>query len=196
MIASIEGEVIGLTDSAVIVQVGGGVGLMVYAPSPLRARLRLMDHIFLHTQLIVREDLLALYGFEIEQEREYFNHLLGVNGVGPRMALAVLSTLSIDAITRAIASEQPEVFARVPGVGKRTAQKILLHLVDRIKAGEGLGLGIGAVTSSDESVLEALTALGYSVVEAQTAIQYIPRDAPQDVEERLRLALQYFSGGS
>jgi Holliday junction DNA helicase RuvA len=194
MIASIEGEVIGLTDSAVIVQVGGGVGMMIYAPTPLRARLHLMDHIMLHTQLIVREDLLALYGFETEQEREYFNHLLGVNGVGPRMALGVLSTLSIDAVTRAVASEQSEVFARVPGVGKRTAQKILLHLQDRIKAGDGFGLSGGPVSSSDESVLEALTALGYSVVEAQTAIQYIPRDAPQDVEERLRLALQYFSG--
>ncbi len=194
MIASIEGEVIGLTDSAVVVRVGGGVGIMVFAPSPLRARLRLMEHIMLHTQLIVREDLLALYGFETEQEREYFNHLLGVNGVGPRMALSVLSTLSIDAVTRAVASEQSEVFARVPGVGKRTAQKILLHLQDRIKAGEGFGMAGASIASYDESVLEALTALGYSVVEAQTAIQYIPRDAPQDVEERLRLALQYFSG--
>ncbi len=194
MIASIEGEVIGLTDSAVVVRVGGGVGIMVFAPSPLRARLRLMEHILLHTQLIVREDLLALYGFETEQEREYFNHLLGVNGVGPRMALSVLSTLSIDAVTRAVASEQSEVFARVPGVGKRTAQKILLHLQDRIKAGEEFGMAGASIASYDESVLEALTALGYSVVEAQTAIQYIPRDAPQDVEERLRLALQYFSG--
>ena len=194
MIASIEGEVIGLTDSAVVVRVGGGVGIMVFAPTPLRARLRLMDHVLLFTQLIVREDLLALYGFETEQEREYFNHLLGVNGVGPRMALAVLSTLSIDAVTRAVASEQSEVFARVPGVGKRTAQKILLHLQDRIKAGEGFEMAGASIASYDESVLEALTALGYSVVEAQTAIQYIPRDAPQDVEERLRLALQYFSG--
>ena len=194
MIASIEGEVIGLNENAVIVRVGGGVGMMVFAPAPLRARLRMMEHIFLYTQLIVREDLLALYGFETEQEREYFNMLLGVNGVGPRMALAVLSTLSVDAVTRAVANEQSEVFARVPGVGKRTAQKILLHLQDRIKAGEGLEFAVGTVAGIDEAVLEALTALGYSVVEAQTAIQYNPRDAPQDVEERLRIALQYFSG--
>lgn len=194
MIASIEGEVIGMGSSTVTVRVGGGVGLMVFAPAPLRSRLRLMDHIFLFTQLIVREDLLALYGFETEQELEYFNMLLGVNGVGPRMALSVLSTLSVDAVTRAVASEQSEVFARVPGVGKRTAQKILLHLQDRIKAGEGMDFAVEAVGGVDEAVLEALTALGYSVVEAQTAIQYIPRDAPQDVEERLRLALQYFSG--
>jgi holliday junction DNA helicase RuvA len=194
MIASIEGEVIGLGETAIVVRVGGGVGLQVYAPLTLCARLRMMDHIFLYTQLIVREDLLALYGFESEQEREYFNLLLGVNGVGPRMALSVLSTLSVDAIRRAVASEQSEIFARVPGIGKRTAQKVLLHLQDRIKAGDVLDFAGANVAGIDESVLEALTALGYSVVEAQTAIQYIPRDAPQDVEERLRLALQYFSG--
>jgi Holliday junction DNA helicase RuvA len=87
------------------------------------------------------------------------------------------------------------VFARVPGVGKRTAQKILIHLQDRIKAAEGFDLaGVGGVGATDEAVLEALTALGYSIVEAQSAIQSIPRDAPQDdVEERLRLALQFFS---
>ena len=193
MIATVEGEVIGLSESSIIVRVGG-VGLQVFAPQPLRARLRMMEHILLYTQLIVREDLLALYGFETEQEREYFNHLLGVNGVGPRMALAVLSTLSVDAVRRAVASEQSEVFARVPGVGKRTAQKILLHLQDRIKAGDVLEIAGANVAGIDESVLEALTALGYSVVEAQTAIQYIPRDAPEDLEERLRIALQYFSG--
>lgn len=193
MIASVEGEVIGLSDSYVVVRVGG-VGLQVFAPAPLRARMHMMERIFLFTQLIVREDLLALYGFETETEREYFNLLLGVNGVGPRLAVAVLSTLSVDAINRAVASEQADVFARVPGVGKRTAQKILLHLQDRIKAGDVLEFAGASVAGIDESVLEALTSLGYSIVEAQTAIQYIPRDAPQDVEERLRLALQYFSG--
>lgn len=193
MIASVEGEVIGLSENSLIVRVGG-VGLQVYAPAPLCARIRMMERVFLFTQLIVREDLLALYGFEMEMEREYFNLLLGVNGVGPRLALAVLSTLSVDAIRRAIASEQAEVFARVPGVGKRTAQKILLHLQDRIKAGDVLEFAGASVAGIDEAVLEALTALGYSVVEAQTAIQYIPRDAPEDVEERLRIALQHFSG--
>lgn len=192
MIASIEGEVIGLGQSSVVVSVGG-VGFQVFAPAPLCARLRTLDKIFLYTQLIVRQDLLALYGFETEMEREYFNLLLGVNGVGPRMALNVLSTLSVDAIKRAIASEQSEVFARVPGVGKRTAQKILIHLQDRIKAGDVLELAGANIGVSDEAVLEALTALGYSVVEAQTAIQSIPRDTSQDVEERLRIALQYFN---
>jgi holliday junction DNA helicase RuvA len=193
MIASVEGEVVGLGENYLVVRVGG-VGLQVYAPAPFRARLRMMDRVFLYTHLIVREDLLALYGFESESEREFFDLLLGVNGVGPRMALSILSTLTVDAIRRAVSSEQSEVFARVPGVGKRTAQKIQLHLQDRIQAGDLSGLTGLSITVADESVLEALTSLGYSVVEAQTAIQSIPRDAAEDVEERLRLALKYFSG--
>jgi Holliday junction DNA helicase RuvA len=93
-----------------------------------------------------------------------------------------------------VENEQSEVFARVPGVGKRTAQKILLHLQDRIKAADMLEMVSGGVAGVDEAVLEALTGLGYSVVEAQSAIQSIPRDAPlDDLEERLRLALQHFS---
>jgi Holliday junction DNA helicase RuvA len=194
MIATVEGEVVGIGEHFLIIRVGG-VGLQVFAPTPLRARLRTMERIFLYTHLVVREDLLALYGFETEQEREYFNMLLGVNGVGPRLAMSVLSTLSVDAIRRAVVNEQSEVFARVPGVGKRTAQKILLHLQDRIHAGDMLEMVGSSVAGVDESVLEALTSLGYSVVEAQSAIQSIPRDAPQDdIEERLRLALQYFTG--
>lgn len=195
MIATVEGDVIGIGESYLVVRVGGGVGLQVYTPAPLRARLRIAERIYLFTQLIVREDLLALYGFEIEQEREYFNLLMAVNGVGPRLALSVISTLSVDAIRRAVGSEQPEVFARVPGVGKRTAQKILMYLQDKIAAGDVLEFAGASVVGVDESVLEALTTLGYSVVEAQMAIQSIPRDASkEDVEERLRLALQYFSG--
>ena len=195
MIATVEGDVIGIGESYLVVRVGGGVGLQVYTPTPLRARLRIAERIFLFTQLIVREDLLALYGFETEQEREYFNLLMAVNGVGPRLSLSVVSTLSVDAIRRAVGSEQPEVFARVPGVGKRTAQKILMYLQDKIAARDVLEFAGASVVGVDEFVLEALTTLGYSVVEAQMAIQSIPRDASkEDVEERLRLALQYFSG--
>lgn len=193
MIATLEGEVIGLGEGSIVVRVGG-VGLEVSVPATFRTRVRMMDPVFLFTHLIVRQDLLALYGFESEQERDFFNLLLGVNGVGPRLAVGVLSVLSVDAIRRAVINEQSEVFARVPGVGKRTAQKILLHLQDRVKASDELErLGVGAA-GADEAVLEALTTLGYSVVEAQTAIQNIPHDTPEDVEERLRIALQYFSG--
>lgn len=195
MIASVEGEVIAIGETTIVVRVGGSVGFSVYVPTQIRARLRMMEHIMLFTHLIVREDLLALYGFETEQEREYFNLLLGADGVGPRTALNVMSTLSVDAIRRAVSAEQSEVFARVPGIGRKTAQKLLMHLQDKIKSADVLEFAGSSVGFTDEAVLEALTALGYSVVEAQSAVQSIPRDAPQDdVEERLRIALSYFSG--
>lgn len=192
MIASIRGRILETFSDNVVIEVGG-VGLQVYLPAPLKDSLRRGDSAFLHTYLVVREDLLTLYGFESLEGRELFQLLLTVNGVGPRLALAILSTLAPDAIRRAVFHEQAEVFSRVPGVGKKTAQKILLQLQDKITPDIGLE-PVGAMGDSDGEVLDALTSLGYSVVEAQAAIQSIPRDAPQDVETRLRLALQYFSG--
>jgi Holliday junction DNA helicase RuvA len=190
MIASIQGEVIGLGEDSLVILIGG-IGMRVYVPKPLRAQARPAEKLFLHTHLVVRQDALTLYGFETEAERDFYIMLLGVNGVGPRTALAILSTLSVDAMRRAVLSEQAEIFSRVPGVGKKTAQKILLHLQGRV-SGE-LPLPGGPGTETDIEVLDALTSLGYSIVEAQAALQSIPRDAPTDVETRLRLALQYFS---
>jgi Holliday junction DNA helicase RuvA len=192
MIASVRGEVIANGEDYLVVLVGG-VGLKVFVPASLAVGTPIGSPVLLATQLIVREDMLALYGFETEHERDFYNLLLGVNGVGPRMALSILSTLSVDAIRRAVLSEQAEVFARVPGVGRKTAQKILLHLQGRVEGG-GEFTQLAGLMDMDGEVLEALTALGYSVVEAQAALQALPKDAPRDVEERLRLALKHFSG--
>jgi len=191
VIASVSGRVQEANPDSLVVDVGG-VGLLVYVPAALSAGLRSGESVSLHTYLVVREDLLSLYGFESKEGRDFFVLLLGVNGVGPRLALAILSTLSTDAIRRAVFHEQDEVFARVPGVGKKTAQKILLHLQDRIPAEAGLE-PLWRISDVDEQVLGALTALGYSVVEAQAALQTIPAETEQDVEERLRVALQYFA---
>jgi holliday junction DNA helicase RuvA len=191
MIAVLNGRVLEAYSDSLVVGVGG-IGLQVFVPIPMRDRLRPGDEVFLHTYLVVRQDALSLYGFETHEERELFLLLLSVDGIGPKSALAVLSTLSPDAIRRAIFHEQPEVFTRVPGVGKKTAQKILLQLQDRIPAISGLE-PIQAISDVDTEVLGALTALGYSVVEAQSALQSIPRETPQEVEARLRAALQYFA---
>jgi Holliday junction DNA helicase RuvA len=192
MIATLRGEIIQVEEHAFIVEVGG-VGLRVSVPAPLLARMQVGQGILLYTHLVVREDALSLYGFESQAERELFTLLLGVDGVGPKVSLAVLSTLSLDAIQHAVIAEQSEVLGRVPGVGKKTAQKIVLYLQDRLKPSDSLSK-LAAFSDRDEEVLSALTALGYSVIEAQTAIQALPRDAPDDVEERLRLALQSFTG--
>jgi Holliday junction DNA helicase RuvA len=192
MIATLRGEITQIEDNAIIVEVGG-VGMRVFVPAPLRTRLKPGEAAFLYTHLVVREDALTLYGFEQVGDRDLFNLLLGVDGVGPRVALSVLSTLNLEAVQRAVFTEESEILSRVPGVGKKTAQKIILHLHDRLKPLSGLQ-SMAAISETDSEVLAALTALGYSVIEAQTAIQAIPKDAPEEVEDRLRLALQFFTG--
>ena len=190
MIASLRGEVTQVEDNALILEVGG-VGLRVFVPKPLLTRFNTSEIILLQTHLVVRENDLSLYGFETASDRQLFLTLLGVDGVGPKVALSVLSTLDLDTVQRAVFSDEPDLLSRVPGVGKKTAQKIQLYLRDRLKPLSGLEK-IAAMSDTDSEVLAALTSLGYSVVEAQTALQSLPKDAPDDVEQKLRLALGYF----
>ncbi len=191
MISSINGRVAESTEDSLIVEVGG-VGLEIFTPADLCQQVKVGQPVSLHTYMVVRETELSLYGFSTREEREYFTLLLGVNGVGPRLALAVLSTLNPNAIRRAVFAEQPEIFNRVSGVGKTTSEKILLHLKNKVKNVDGLQAA-AALDDLDTEVIGALTTLGYSIVEAQAALQSISKDAPREVEERLRLALAYFS---
>src|SRR5512140_2846793 len=190
MIATLRGEIVQIEENALVLEVGG-VGMRVFVPAPLRIRLKTGEVVLLYTHLVVREDALTLYGFESQADRELFNTLLGVDGVGPKVALSVLSTMTLDAIQRAVFAEEADVLSRVPGVGKKTAQKMALHLKDKLKPTDALAR-VASMSDTDGEVLAALTALGYSVVEAQAAIQSLGKDAPQDIEERLRMALQYF----
>ncbi len=190
MIATIRGEVISRGEDSLVIDVGG-IGFLVHAAPAFSQSALVGEKVFLHTYLVVREDALILYGFETEELRDFFILLLGVNGVGPRTSLGIVSTLSPDVIRKAVLAEQAEVFARVPGVGRKTAQKILLHLQGKVSGELG---GLAAQTIDvDTQVLDALTGLGYSVIEAQAALQSLPKDTPPEVETRLRLALQYFS---
>jgi Holliday junction DNA helicase RuvA len=191
MIAGLTGHVSDKDDSSIVIEVGG-VGLEVNVTAEVREEVKIGQTVSLQTYLVVRENDLTLYGFYTKEEREFFTLLLGVSGVGPRLALAALSTLNPNAIRRAVFSDQAEVFARVPGVGKTTAGKILLHLKNKVKDVDGLE-PISALDDVDTEVLAALTALGYSIVEAQAALQIIPKDAPKNVEDRLRIALGYFT---
>lgn len=190
MIATLRGEISQIEDNAIILEVGG-VGLRVFVPVPLRTKMKAGESLMLYTHLVVREDALVLYGFESQADRELFNTLLGVDGVGPKAALSVLSTMTLDAVQRAVFADEAEVLSRVPGIGKKTAQKMALHLKDKLKPTDAL-TRVASMSDTDGEVLAALTALGYSVIEAQTAIQAIPKDTPDEVEERLRVALGYF----
>lgn len=191
MIVHIQGEIVSSAKDSLTLQMGG-FGVQVHVPAGLTRQSQPGELIFLHTHLVVREDEWTLYGFERGIDRDFFILLLGVNGVGPRLALTILSSLSVDVIRRAVLAEQADLFARVPGIGKKTGQKIILYLQGKVGEAGEMREEI-RMMDTDTEVLEALTGLGYSVVEAQTAIQSIPRDAPEDVENRLRIALQFFN---
>ncbi|HEY69034.1 MAG TPA: Holliday junction branch migration protein RuvA [Anaerolineae bacterium] len=191
MIASLQGVLQSIAEGEIVVETGG-VGFRLMVPvSVLERAPKVGQVISLHTYLVVREDLLALYGFSDPEQRELFTLLLGVTGVGPRLALAVISHLPLDALKSAIVSDQPERLVQVPGIGRKTAEKIIIDLKDRLEAPLVLAEPPSAV---DTEVLGALTALGYSLGEAQAALQSVPADAPEDLEERLRLALRSLGG--
>lgn len=189
MIATLHGVIQAVGDNQLVLELGG-IGLRVAVPlSRLESMPRLGDRIFLHTYLVVREDSLELFGFGEAETRRLFELLMGVSGVGPRLALATVSHLPGDAIRRAVGG-QPELLTRVPGVGRKTAEKIAFELKDKL--GEP-GLPIEPPSELDGEVLGVLTSLGYSLVEGQAAVQSLAEDAPEELEARVRLALRYFA---
>ena len=191
MIATITGEITHIFEGQVVINVAG-IGLLVSLTEDTCLSCRPGLKKSFHTHLVVREDHLSLYGFNTMEERDLFVHLISVAGVGPKTALASLSTLTPEAVRRAITGDQPEIFARVPGIGNKTAQKIILDLQGKIEPLEPLR-SASKMDQVDIEVMEALTALGYSVVEAQAALQSLGNDEEADAETRLRKALQYFS---
>jgi Holliday junction DNA helicase RuvA len=190
MIASVRGIVQYVGVQEVVLEVGG-IGMRIVVPQAALDPAPVAGHaMFLHTRLVVREESLSLYGFSTREQREVFDLLLQVNGVGPRLAVAILSHLPPEGLRSAVAANQPMALTKVPGIGRKTAEKIIFHLKDRLTAP---GATAGMALEADNDVVSALTALGYSLVEAQSAVQSIPAQAPADVAARVRLALQYFS---
>lgn len=189
MIASIEGTLASKHKDYLVVAVNG-IGYKAFVTeSTLRQAIE-GDTLLLHTSLVVREDSLTLYGFKTIAERDIFEVVTSVSGVGPRLGIAILGTMNVDNLRNAIASERPELLTRVPGIGKKTAQKIILELRDKLMSRDAIP--IDAITDDiNADVIDGLIGLGYSVVEAQRAIQSLPPDAPEDVSERMLLALQH-----
>jgi len=196
MVRTVRGRVIARQKDLLVVDIGGpdgGVGLKIYVPEPTAAQHHEGAAVSLHTYLQVREDALTLYGFETEDELSVFELLLTVSGVGPKVAMTTLGALSPDALRLALTNNEPAVLARVPGIGKRTAEKIVVELKGKIKPPASGMEALAQLSAADAEVIDALVALGYSIVEAQRAIQALPKDVSA-VEERLRLALSGFGG--
>ncbi len=189
MIASLSGTVQKIEASGLVVAVGG-VGVRVFVPRTVLENVGGVGRaIGLYTHLQVREDDLSLFGFENEDDLELFQVLLGVQGVGPKVALAILGALSPELLKSAIMREETAVLQRVPGIGKKTAERIMFQLRDKLDLG-GAAATLPLVSDVDADVIDILTGLGFSIIEAQTALQHVPREV-RAMDERVQAALQH-----
>ncbi len=188
MIACLRGKPVASTPEGLVLDVGGVGYLVAATPTAVRAADGAQE-VTIETYLHVREDSLQLYGFADRAERELFVQLLSVNGVGPRVALAVVSGSPPEELRRAIVRGDSARFQAIPGIGRKTAERIVLELKEKL-GGAGDDLGPPAATSGDAHVVarDALVELGYTVLEAERALADVDPDLPP--EERVRLALK------
>jgi len=188
MIGRIAGVLLAKTPPQVLIDTGG-LGYEVDVPMSTFYDLpALGDRVVLLTHLVVREDAQLLYGFLTDAERSAFRELIRISGIGPRMALAVLSGLSVSDLTQAVALQEPGRLVKVPGIGKKTADRLLLELKGKLGPAQQAS-GQQTVTADHAAdILRALLALGYSEREASQAARQLPADTP--VSEGIRQALK------
>ena len=188
MIGSLRGEVIDKDEAGLLIEVSG-VGFYLLAPTTLLDVMEVGIKTQIFTHLHVREQELTLFGFPDKEELELFRTLLKVQGIGPKVALAILSHLPAETLRQAVAREEAALLARVPGIGPKKAKQIVFQLKDKVNL-EDVFVTTTPIGEGDSEVIAALTALGYSVVEAQAALQQLPKEAKEEsVEEKIRLAL-------
>jgi len=190
MIASLQGKVESVGGEGAVINVGG-VGFKVFMPtSDLTTLGKPGQDVKVYTHLHVREDNISLYGFGTSEALWLFETLIGVTGLGPKLSLAMLSAMSPEQITTAIATGNTDMLDMVPGIGKKVANRIILELKDKIGAGWVITPAT-QVAQENTDVLAALTSLGYSAAEAVKAVATLPDDPKLKLEEKLKLALQY-----
>lgn len=191
MIASLQGKLESLGTDWAIINVGG-IGFQVYMPSSTLSSLRTInEEVKLYTHLHLRENNATLYGFTSADELGLFQTLISVSGVGPKLALAMLSTLNVEKLTMAIATGSVDLLTVVPGIGKKVANRIIIELKEKIGAG-WIMTPAAQLAEENAEVLAALTSLGYSVAEATRAVATLPSPSELSLEEKIKLALQYF----
>jgi holliday junction DNA helicase RuvA len=186
LISRLRGKAVARGPDALVLEVGG-VGYLLQPTRRAAQKARGKGEVVIETYLHVREDALQLYGFADADERELFEQLLSVSGVGPKVALAIVSGSTPEELRRAIALEDTARFQAIPGIGKKTAQRVVLELKEKL--GDGFVVPEhGAAARPHLVAREALMELGYSLVEADQALAEIDPDLP--AEERVRLALK------
>lgn len=200
MIGFLRGKVAGLLPEYCLLDVAG-VGYRVFISAATRGQLRLGEEVTLYTHLAVREDALLLYGFSRQEEYEIFQLLISVSGIGPKVALGALSAISVEALCQALRGQQLAQLTKLPGIGKKTAERLILELKDKVRAGEdedGEDSAGDTFTApgGEERIAEAmaaLTALGYSAAEIEPVLRRSGHCST--AEETIRFALREFAGG-
>jgi Holliday junction DNA helicase RuvA len=191
MISNLRGRIESISAEYAIIGVNG-VGFLVYMPTSVLTTIGIPgNEVKVFTHLRLREDNVSLYGFTSAEELWLFETLIGVTGLGPRLALAMLSAMNSEQLTTAIATGSSEMLETIPGIGKKVANRIILELKDKIGAG-WIATPAAQIAQENTDVLAALTSLGYSAAEATQAVATLPADSPLDLEEKIKLALQYF----
>ena len=192
MIAQIHGTVLTLSANDAVINVGG-VGLRILATPTTLSSLRVGAEATVSTSLVVREDSLTLYGFADEDEKETFEILLGLSGIGPRIALAILAVHTPDALRKVVAQESLAALTQVPGIGKKGAQRILLELGNKL----GPVRGESYTQPTDSTVTEALVGLGWNESDASAAVAQVEAEQGMlPTSEMLRHALRKLGGRS
>jgi Holliday junction DNA helicase RuvA len=191
MIAGVKGTIEALGSNWVIID-SGGISFQVFVPTSTLSTLNIVgQQARLHTHLQVREDNLTLYGFNSARELEVFQTLITVKGIGPKIGLSMLSAMDVDHLTMAIASGDANLLTGIPGIGKKTAERIVLELKDKIGESWAITQDLTAAQGNSE-VISALTSLGYSLSEATRAVATLPTPSRISLEEKIKLALRYF----
>jgi len=201
MIASVKGKLEGVTTESVIIDVNG-LGVEAIVPTTVINLLPKIDeNIKLHTYLHVREDAMQLYGFLEKEDLDFFKLLITVNGIGPKAAIAILSSMPTDILTFAILSEDTKTIQKAQGIGAKTAKKLVLELKDKVgiiktpknngsEIYDNAGLTIGINSEIKDEAVQVLTALGYSQTEAIKAISTIEMYEEMTSEELVKLSLK------
>ena len=193
MYAFIRGKIALIGEQHLALDVSG-VGYKISATQRFLQQAKLGEEVVLYTHLIVREDDLSLYGFATEQEKNMFERLIGISGVGPKAGMAILSSMTLNDIATAILSADARAFSKVNGIGPKTAGRIVLELKDKIDVSEAVG---GEILASAESTpvaeaMEALISLGYEKREAVSAVSAV-KDLADSAEDLTRMALKRLS---
>ncbi len=193
MIASLHGKLESLGSDWAIINVSG-IGFQVYMPTSTLSTLGAIgEEVQLYTHLHLREDNATLYGFTSADELGLFQTLISVSGLGPKLALAMLSAMNVEKLTMAIATGSVDLLTVVPGIGKKVANRLILELKDKVGAG-WITTPAAALAQENTDVLAALTSLGYSVSEANRAVATLPPSSDLSLEEKIKQALGYFGG--